>query len=289
MNPWLINPPWMHYSSAVREAAISESEPDGFLKYHHRTAALYFGISFIEAFLNRKMRQVMEARGSPEAEVFKTLRGSAKFREKLKKWPVAISKKDFTISGDLIDTLVSINEVRGDITHAKTSGISEYEKLEAIDLPSFLTGVAEYAVQLYSSMGEMFPYWLLGWNYVNPHQSSPLPWVINDQQFVHSLAYLGVRINSFDAETSIAWRKSNMAGVEGYRRLKGVMSTLEPCEPIDLDFPYRPRLCRRWWDLEFINKNSRTCVPRALGHTTGSAKHAALFITPMYVRKAEKG
>lgn len=283
MNPWLVNPPWMHYSSAVREAAIAETETDDFLKCHHKTAALYFGISFIEAFLNRKMRQVMEARGEPETEIIDVLRKSSKFREKLKNWPELISGKKAVISVNLQDKLVAINEVRGDITHAKSSGI--YEKLETTNAASFLDSLAEYAVQFHSSMGETFPYWLTGWNYVNPQQSSPAPWIINDQQFIHSLAYFGLRIDSFDAKASGAWRLSHMSDVAGYHRLKKMMDTFEPCEPIDPEFPFRPRLCRRWWDIEHIKANSRKCIPQRQVYAVGQTTHAGMFLSPLYIRK----
>jgi len=283
MNPWLINPPWQHFSSLFRESVSTKDEPNEFIRYHHLTSTLYFGIAFIEALLNRQYREILEIRGLPEDDIIKTLRdGSGGFRKKFNSWPELICGRKIEISEQLIGLVIDINDIRSELTHPKTWGGETYEKLDIIDVGTFVDAVAEFAVALFSGRSFRYPYWIFGWNYVGPSGSGLSPMMINDQQFVHSLASLGLKANPFDAAASNAWRDAHMRDVQGYRRVKAILDAAPECEPIDPQFPYMPRLCKRWWDSNRIAANT-TCAPTAFPTLAGGLVRTAVkFVSPIY-------
>ncbi|HTD67938.1 MAG TPA: hypothetical protein VK846_15545 [Candidatus Limnocylindria bacterium] len=59
MNPWLVYPTWQLFSSLYREVITAGEQKNEWVRYHHLTSALYFAISFVEALLNEKYRQVL--------------------------------------------------------------------------------------------------------------------------------------------------------------------------------------------------------------------------------------
>jgi hypothetical protein len=230
----------------------------------------------------------MKAQGIAEDEIYKTLRANEKFAEKFKKWPKLISGKEVTLPAEISEVLTAMNYIRGDLTHAKSFGHDVYEKLEKVDLQKFVDSIAEYTVQLTSAIGEIYPYWIFGWNYVNVDQSSLSPFLINDQQFVHSLGYLGVAVDSFDSVLSEEWRRVNMRDLAGYRKVKQILANCDTCEPIDPDFQFRPRLCKRWWDIQYIKTHSKTAKPQTNAAWVGTEAVAVTFISPIYNRKEDQ-
>ncbi len=64
------------------------------------------------------------------------------------------------------------NDIRCNLTHPKTSGADIYQKLEGIDPEAVVRAVAEYCVRFLEVRREVFPYWLLGWNYFNPRSNA---------------------------------------------------------------------------------------------------------------------
>lgn len=253
MNPWLINPPWQHFCSLVRETASASDEGVRFLRYHHETSALYYAVSFVEAFLNRKMREVMTKQGKPEQEIYDALRdGSGGFAKKLKKWPSEICGKPITVSDPLQKVLIEANELRSDLTHVKTQGHDIYADLESVNLPDIVTGVAEYAIVITDGLGEQFPYWLFGWNFFNPNDNSP--WLLSSGDFHMAMDSLGLKGISPEYHSQQKWLNENLRTVAGYRKLKAVLDAGPDCSPFWPRFPLRPLLCKRWWDARTFAK-----------------------------------
>jgi len=57
METWIPYPPWQNFSSLFREATTALDAKTGMERSHHLTAALYFGLAALEAFLNEQMRK----------------------------------------------------------------------------------------------------------------------------------------------------------------------------------------------------------------------------------------
>ncbi len=218
MNPWSINPAWQNYSSLYREVAAARKSPNEIGKFHHLTAALYFGIATIEAFLNQQMRTHL-ATHAPEQVIFETLRHTG-FLKKLENWPTEILGADPAVAPSTLDLIRLFNEIRGNLTHPKTSGHDIYQDLEAIDPDTVTVAVAEYCVRFLEARGEVIPYWFLGWNYFNPRSDSHEIWLVTNQQFSHSMLNMGFRLPAFEAGPAEAWRDQNMGSFSGYLTLK---------------------------------------------------------------------
>src|ERR1700686_785548 len=103
-----------------REAITAQEARTGMEKSHHLTAALYFGIAALEAFLNQQMRTHLEALHSEE-EIFDILRKGL-IVSKLREWPVQILGKTLSLREGTLDLIILFNDIRGDLTHPKTHG-----------------------------------------------------------------------------------------------------------------------------------------------------------------------
>jgi hypothetical protein len=248
MNPWAINPTWQNYSSLVREATTARMAKTGMERSHHLTASLYFGIAALEAFLNQKMRDALKSRMS-EGEIVQFLR-KGQIIDKIKKWPIKLINKPPNLSEGILDLLISFNDVRGNLTHPKTEGRDIYEQLETIDPDSVVNAVAEYIVRFHEAEGTRYPYWIFGWNYLNPRPNSYEIFIINDQQFTFSLQAIGFQVPAGSYGDSEAWLNKYLGAYEGYRLIHKELSKLDRCEPKSDRFPFKPVLCRRWWALD---------------------------------------
>jgi hypothetical protein len=243
MNPWATHPVWQNFSSLFREATVAEDAKTGMEKSHHLTASLYFGIAALEAFLNDKMRAHLAARKSEE-EIFDVLR-KGRIISKVKKWPSELLEKPLNLKDETLELITVFNDVRGDLTHPKTHGHDIYARLETVDPISVIDSVAEYIVRFHEAEGTRFPYWLFGWNYLNPRPESYEIILINDQQFCFSLQGLGFQVPAAEWGQSEVWRNQYLGTFEGYTAVKQSLNSLNYCQPKSL-FPFAPILCRRW-------------------------------------------
>jgi hypothetical protein len=251
MNPWATNPVWQNFSSLFREATTACEARSEIEKFHHLTASLYFGIATLEAFLNQKMRAHLSASKSGE-DIFNILRKSPKggFKSKIEKWPTDILGKSLTIDYKTLELIRLFNDIRGDLTHPKTRGLDIYERLEGIDGRSVIDSIAEYIVRFHEVQKTVFPYWLFGWNYLNPRQEIHEIIIGNEQQFAFSLVAVGFQIPAAAYPQAEEWRKHNMTTFDGYLEIKQALGSLDYCEPKNDLFPFKPILCRLWWTTE---------------------------------------
>jgi hypothetical protein len=248
MNPWSTDPCWQNFSSLFREVVAAQEAPNEIGKFHHLTSALYFGIASLEAFINQKMRMHL-AKSADEEKIFKVLR-KGQIMDKLKKWPKEILSRSPTVSAEAMEMLGLFNEIRGDLTHPKKDGYDIYRRLEKVDADSVLNAVAEYVVRFYEVDDEVFPYWLFGWNYLNPRPDTHEIIVINNQQFLFFLLAMGFRVPASDAELADQWKEKHMSSFAGYLKIKQAIESIGHCEPKNDRFPYQPKLCKRWWTQE---------------------------------------
>jgi hypothetical protein len=102
-----------------------------------------------------------------EQEILSVLRKGV-ILEKLKKWPKEILPTEMRVSDATMQLISLFNEIRGNLTHPKTDGHNIYTHLEEIEPESVFLAIAEYIVRFYEAQEVAFPYWLFGWNYLNP-------------------------------------------------------------------------------------------------------------------------
>lgn len=265
MNPWSTNATWQNFSSLYREVVAAREAPSEIGRFHHLTAALYFGMAALEAFLNQRMRAHM-APTSGEEEIFEVLR-KLRLMDKLRKWPKELVAAD-VVDTETIERLKLFNEIRGNLTHPKTSGHDIYVELEKVSPDQVLDSIARYIVGFYEAHGEVFPYWLFGWNYLNPRPNAHEIILINNQQFLFSLSALGFGNPAAAWGAAQKWQKDNMTSKAGYSRMRTQLEECG-CEPKHPYFPFQPKLCRRWW----AEEHHQTC-----GNVTDAAIQQAIDI-----------
>jgi len=215
---------------------------------HHLTASLYFGIAALEAFLNAEMRAKMQADKASEKEIYDTLRKGA-LQSKLKKWPLLLTGSRLPVRDKTVQMIEAFNELRGEITHPKETGHTLYTRLETVNPQEIIDSVAEYIVRFREAKNEQYPYWVFGWNYLNPRTASYEIILIHNQQFCYSLQGLG-----FSAEPSQVWQDTILKGYVRYGEVKKALESISHCEPKSI-FPFQPKLCRRWWEAD----HQRSC------------------------------
>lgn len=247
MDLWTVNPPWQNFSSMYRESVSASEAKSEVERRHHLTAALYFGVAALEAFLNQKMRAFLSL-SLPETEVMKELRNT-RLLNKVDEWPERVTGKPLPLNHVTYARIKDFNNVRADLTHAKTRGHDEYTRLETIDPQDVVDTIAEYFVRFHQTQGSRFPYWIFGWNYLNPGSTAHEIIVLNDQQFCFSLRTFGVYIPSgYGWEEQ--WKDQNLSTYEGYISIRNLLRCRTDCEPKYVRFPLQPKLCRRWWTPE---------------------------------------
>ena len=244
---FITEPVWQNFSSMYREARTASTAVSGMEVSHHISAALYFGISALEAFLNQRMR--LHLRGASEEEIFNVLR-KATVAVKIKKWPKEILGSPVDLRPDTLKKLFFYNDVRGDLTHPKYSDHRDYEQLRELDPMEVVDAIAEYISQFLLAAGEPFHYWLWGWNYLNPGRDGHDIALLPETQIVWSMRFLGFSQEGMSARDNDSWRKRHMRGYAAYSQVAKFLEGLDRCEPKHREFPYQPKLCRRWWDPE---------------------------------------
>lgn len=250
---WNVNPTWEHYSSLCQEAQEAISARNDFLKYHHVKACLYFGVGALESYLNEAMRKLMNFHGVEEAEILNKLRKSY-FKDKINKWPAELANKSIDIPSDVIDIIRNIGELRGEVTHAKGADHTIYKLLDNVNVLSIPIIIAEYIIRIVEAKGETFPYWLLGWNIIGMNNIDDWPSLDNNPQFMYSLRALGFNVPGFIADDMKRWEIENISSLSGFRKLSELLNKLDHCEYKNSRFPYKPRLCRKWWDKDHTIK-----------------------------------
>jgi len=203
LGPWSVNPAWQNFSSLYREAQTAIEAPTEMEKSHHLTAALYFGIATLETFLNDQMRAHLSPTKSSD-EVLQVLR-NGRFSDKVSKWPTAILQKPLPIGAAALDLLALCNEVRGHLTHPKGHSRDVYDRLLEVEPMSFVDAVGQFIACFHEAQQPRYPYWLFGWNYLNPRPKKHEIILINDQQFCHSISALGLDV---PGSCPIAWCRS---------------------------------------------------------------------------------
>lgn len=250
---WNANPPWNHFSSLVREAAEAKSAPSEFHRHHHLRAALYFGIGTIEAFLNQEMRGQLKATGAPDGEILTKLKRTY-FPEKAKTWPAELAGaagSGVQLPPGILERLLELNTLRGEITHDKAKDHAVYVELEKVQPEDVVSVVSEYVVRVREVEKRPYWYWLLAWNFVGMNGSVHWPFLSSNQQFMMALRHIGFDVPSVLVHEMDAWESRHMTSVAGFQAVEEALSAA-PCQPRDSRFPFMPRLCRRWWDDEHV-------------------------------------
>ena len=259
---WIPEPISQNFSSLFREATAAQEAKTGMEHAHHLTASLYFGLAAVEAFLNERMRERMK--GRPAQVIVDKIR-QPKFAEKLHKWPAELLKQPYKVRKKTVDSVLLFYDVRGNLIHPKIDGHEIYSRLEKIKPAAVIEAVAEIMVRFYEAEESIFPYWLFGWNYLNPRTSSHDIQLFNNQQFCWSLQVLGFNVSA--GAGGDKFQQTYMMSFDGYLEVSNTLRSLDRCAPKDRRFPYLPILCRRWWTPD----HQRTC-----GNVTKQAIKAAM-------------
>jgi hypothetical protein len=180
-----------------------------------------------------------------EADLMKLLRYT-NLMDKVRKWPEQIIGKGTSSPPAAIDRISDFNDARAGLTHAKTRGHTEYRELEGLPALEVVDIIAEYMVTFHQDQATRYPYWIFGWNYLNPVESGHVIIVLNDQQFVFSLRTFGMTIKG-GHDWEEAWKNQFLGSLDGYTAIRDLLGTRTECEPKYDQFPHQTKLCRRWW------------------------------------------
>lgn len=244
---WVIEPSWQNFSSMYREAVCAQDAMSGMEISHHRTAALYFGIATIECFLNREMTRHQRGLNIEHEDINKLLAKSF-LKQKIKSWPKEITGQDLCLRPATLDRILSLNDLRGNLTHLKNYWPETFKNLGEINPMDLVELVAEYVVAFHRAKNELFPYWVWGWNYLSPtrdgYQISLLPYT----QFFHSLRSLGYEFEHRLPHQTAEREQEILADFDGYLKIASFLQSRTQCEPKWDVAPHQPTLCRKWWE-----------------------------------------
>lgn len=257
---WNVDPVWENLSSAFEEAYRAIEAHNNFMRFNHIRSLLYFASVGFEAFFNKLMRKKMSDQGESERAIIEKLK-SVGLGRKINQWPSELCLLPVDIEPDisnLFDLFQDYHNLRHSLTHPKDIDHSIYLKLECIDPTQVIRAVQETLLRVHEAVQQAYPYWLLGWNFVGFNRDEAHPFLSNAAQFRHSLARMGL-IDPADAwycERAERWQQEWMADRQGFARLTSLLNgypdDIEPWSEIIPGLGSPPRLCRRWWDHDYI-------------------------------------
>lgn len=250
---WNSNITWHYFSSMYHETHCALNANNDFMKYHHRRSALYYAVGTIESYLNSERRKFLENAGTEESQIQKQLKDT-RLPDKRKKWPEEMYGSNFNLDDSIVQIFEKYAKDRNEITHPKNRDHSIYAELDNMDDIALRDSVAKSLVSLHAAKNTPFPYWVLGWNFVGMNNNPAYPFEGNVHNgFLHSLQAMGYRVPASDYGSAKTWVEANMTTLAGFENLKKVLDAyphdIEPCSEW---LPMKPRLCRRWWDHQFI-------------------------------------
>ena len=236
-----------------RSAWEAEHARNDISRYHHLTETLLFGISTLESFLNHQMRVFMADRKTDDTII--DVQRNTHFPNKIKTWPSMILGNNLSLSNCTLKQIFTYNTIRGNLIHPKSSGHDIYKRLEGVLPSKIVNTINEFCICFLATKGEIFPYWLFGWNYFNPRAEHHEIWKLNNQQFLFSLQYLGISTGAGIPDNEVEWQNTYMSSYKGYLKVSKILNQFENCEPKLDEYPLKPILCRMWWDRE----HEKTC------------------------------
>jgi hypothetical protein len=247
---WNVNDVWLTYSSMFREIFLANNASNTIDRYHHLTACFLFGGCSLECFLNENFRAHAKNISMPEDAMMKAQDGLS-LRKKLNTWPEQIC--GMKLDQQKVEAVLGFWNFRHDLVHRKREDHSLYKELDGISPDVFLNSLQNIFIEFYFGLGRPFPYWLLGWNFVGLNNDPAYPCLLNNQQFRYSLKNMGFNVPAADIAQAEVWEDKNMKGLEAFQRLQSDYYTKSPeIERMTGIFRNAPRLCKRWWDREFI-------------------------------------
>jgi hypothetical protein len=261
----VLEPTWQNFSSMYREAVVAQEAATGMEISHHRTSALYFGISSLECFLNREMTRHCRRQDIDDDVIFERVR-KPKFRDKIRRWPGEITGKELSLGSGSLDRLMAAYDLRSDLTHLKNYWPEAFESLGDVDPLEFVALVAEYIIAFHVAKNELFPYWLYGWNYLSPVRDGYQIVLMPTTQFIHSLRYLGYTFKTGPTADFKAREAEVLGDFSSFQQVTSYLSTCGRCEPKVEHFTHQPKLCAKWWDAS----HQRSCgaaTPAALARS----------------------
>jgi hypothetical protein len=247
---WNVNDVWFTYSSMCREIFFAKNASNTVDRYHHLTASFLFGGCSLECFLNENFRAYSKNISTPEDVMMKAQEGPS-LRKKLTTWPEQIC--GVKLDEKNVETVLGFWNFRHDLVHRKRDDHSLYKELDDISPDVFLASLQNVFTEFYAGLNRPFPYWLLGWNFVGLNNDPAHPCLSSNQQFRYSLRNMGFNVPAADIAQAEVWENNNMKGVEAFRKMQSDYYAKSPeIEKKTGIFRNAPRLCKRWWDREFI-------------------------------------
>ena len=242
---WNQNPTWEHFSALVQATTEGVAAPNRTVRHHYVKAALYAAIGSAESFLNTTMYGDLKTQGLDVDAIRDQIRRPT-FAAKVKKWSTELAGGKVDTPDETLTAIFSWQKLRDEVTHPKIDH-SLYDQLAAVKLDAMRPTVAEFIVRVLEARREIYPYWLLGWNFITgpEHDEAKL---ISNQQFIFALGDLGFDVPGPAAHSMEQWEAHFMTSVGGYRVLDQALQSIDRCEPRERQFRFAPRLCRRWWD-----------------------------------------
>ncbi|PAU92649.1 hypothetical protein CK503_15685 [Aliifodinibius salipaludis] len=248
---WNVDPTWENFSYLLEDQHRAKKVENAFLENKYKKSCLYFAGVSIESLLNKIMRTKLEDEGKSENKIYNTLRYEG-FKGKLKKWPKKVFDSSLTLTdkeSNLFDLFETFYEMRNTLTHPKHEDHSIYVDLEMTDVSEIKETVSKILLQLFILRDKIFPYWLLGWNFIGFNRDDNHPVILNNSQFLHALSRMGI-INSqtaWSADHSDEWQIKNMSSYKSFLSLKKKLNSY-PLNEENSENYEGPILTKNWWE-----------------------------------------
>lgn len=245
-----IHTPWEAYNRIYFSYKRSEIEHEKYLKRLYRSHFVVFAYSYIDAIVSDGLSENLKLSKSQ----IKRING---LRPKVD----ILHKKEKSV--DLLKAYdefwQDIDWIRNELVHPSRRDHLAAIELDKLDLGKRINLLNVFAIRHFQILGQEFPYWLTGWNFVNSMTSDDSDQgitFINNTQFKVFLQMCGWTDARYPLQPLEAI-DPYLIGENMYRRVTEFLSRAEfDTQPLPdgIGFSLMPLWSRVWWDKQAMEE-----------------------------------
>lgn len=154
-------------------------------------------------------------------------------------------------------------DIRNETAHPKRRDHGVQDFIDEVDLSIFIRSMKLLTAKLFLAADVEYPYWVHGWNYMNPIHSSKIT-LINNTNFLCSLAALGFSFRAGYAPGTLQANSLYCRSVAAYELIEKFLSGEGALvEYVDPSLWTKPLLMRDWHDPKAIAEIMAQLAPSA--------------------------
>ncbi len=240
---WNVDPTWGNFSAMIQDDFFARQANTIYDKHRLSKSCLYFAVATVEAFINKELYLFLASQKTEKKEILQILTNAKKRLAKLQEtsFSTLYHHKEYK-------RYEYYKEIRNEATHPVRQDQLIGDYLDIVDTGEIVKLVKYLLIKTCEMQDKVFPYWMLGWNYIGFNFNKMEPFLSNNLNgFYYSL--IAMKIEGFDCQYPMSFENKYMKKYEDFLKFEVALAEYPfEVEPASKIFPDKPRLTRKWWD-----------------------------------------